>query len=144
MPEVTRHRNSSPPRTKVAFTRSALRSAISNGTALLNGIDHRGPEMRRLRDLVEDITADLGGADLLSTPRQILIRRAAMLTLQCELYERQWAERWSESGGSVANNHALQNYQTCANTLRRLLQALGLERHCKDITPSLEEYAAGL
>src|SRR5688572_27800668 len=125
-------------RTKTDFTRSKLRSAISNGTAILAGVDHRGPEMRRLKDLVADLASDLGGEDRLSTQERILLRRAAMLTLQCELYESHWAQGWADNGGTVANRHALQNYQTCANTLRRLLLALGLDRRMHDVTPTLD------
>jgi hypothetical protein len=35
---------------------------------------------------------------------------------------------------------ALQLYSTTANTLRRLLQTVGLERRARNITPSLSQY----
>jgi hypothetical protein len=41
--------------------------------------------------LISAHTSDLGGQDMISTPEIILIRRAAMLTLQLEMMESRWA-----------------------------------------------------
>ena len=109
-----------------------LRSAISNGKHILDSsVDHRTAWMRRLRDLIADHTSDLGGADVMSTSEQTLVRRAAMLTLQCEMMESKWAaEREGEAGAPQ-----LKLYQMTSNTLRRTLESLGLTRRAKDITP---------
>jgi hypothetical protein len=115
-----------------------FRSAVSNGSSLLPEIDGRSVWARRLRDLVNDHVSDLGGADLVSTSEMNLVRRAAMLTLQLELQEHVWAvEREGRAGPK-----SLQLYQQCTNTLRRTLEALGLRRRQRDVTPDLDTYVA--
>jgi len=125
---------------KKAFSKSVLRSAITNGTRLLDDVDHRLPEMRRLRDLNNDMVADLGGMEQLSTAEQVLVRRAAMLTLLCELYERYWFQVWQDHPWKLPAKETVINYQMTSNTLRRLLLALGLERRSRDVTPTLDQY----
>jgi hypothetical protein len=62
-----------------------------------------------------------------------------MLCLQCEMIER----RWDESEGE-ASAKSLDAYQRTTNTLRRTLEALGLQRRQKDVTPSVEDYVKHL
>jgi hypothetical protein len=47
-----------------AQPRSSQKSAITNGTRLLAGVDGRGPWVRRCRDLIADLTNDRGGASV--------------------------------------------------------------------------------
>ena len=68
--------NSQPPRKRAAPSMACMRSAISNGTVLFEGIDHRSAWMRRLRDLIADYVSDLGGEDNLSSSEMILVRRS--------------------------------------------------------------------
>ncbi len=58
------------------------RSAVSNGTKLLDGIDGRSPTARRFRDLVQAFQAEFGGA--LSEADKLLVRQAAALTIRAE------------------------------------------------------------
>jgi hypothetical protein len=95
----------------------------------VDGVDHRLPWMRRLRDLLADHTNDLGGNDVISHSERMLINRASMLVLQCELLEK----RFAKSDG-VASNEDLQVYQRVTNTLRRTMQVLGLGRRPRDVT----------
>ena len=120
-----------PPRKRPEVNLSKLRSAISNGSTLFPDIDHRSAWMRRLRDLIADHVSDLGGPDQLSSSELILIRRAAMLCLQCEMQEQRWAQEREGQAGSKS----LMDYQRCVNTLRRTLEALGLRRRARDVTP---------
>src|SRR5262245_15704562 len=83
------------------------------------------------RDLIAQHTADLGGESNISQAQLSLIRRAAALTVQLELWEAQFAE---DNG---AKPQALDQYQRCLNSLRRVLEALGLERRVRDVTPEL-------
>ena len=78
--------------------------------------------MRRLRDIIRAHQADLGGADLLSEGQQAILRRAALLQLQAEMMEQTFVQR--ESG--AATHEEIEVYQRASNTLRRLLEALGL------------------
>ncbi len=64
--------------------RAALRSAISNGTKLLAGVDGRRASARRFRDLVSDLGAELGGLASLSTADVGLLRQAAAMTMSAE------------------------------------------------------------
>jgi hypothetical protein len=125
-------RNSTPVRKRLDVTLRKLRSSISNGSSLLVDVDHRSAWMRRLRDLIADHIRDHGGDEMVSGAERILIRRAAMLTLQCEMME----ARWSENEGE-ASAKQIDVYQRTANTLRRLLATLGLERRARDVTPTL-------
>ena len=123
---------SAPPLTK-------LRSAISNGSQMfLDRYDQRGAWARRLRDLIAGHTRDLGGLDAVSTAEQVLIRRASMLCLQCELMEQAFAS--NEDGAASAKQ--LDVYQRTTGALRRTLKSLGLHRRPKDVTPtpSLHQY----
>ena len=110
------------------------RSAVTNGKHLLADVDARSSWMRRLRDLIDAHTADLGG-DLCSEAEQRLIRRAALLTIQCEMYDKKFALNDGE-----ASQTDIETYQRLTNTLRRCLETLGLERRSRDVTPSLAEY----
>lgn len=113
------------------LSQTKLRSAITNGSALLSDLDHRGAWARRLRDLISLHLADLGGEDAVSESEKVLVRRAAMLTLQLELME----QRFSQNEGGEARGQEIESYQRATNTLRRLLETLGLERRAKDVTP---------
>ena len=132
-----------PPRHRkpTAPSLSLLGSAVSNGSSLfMERFDQRGAWARRLRDLIADHTNDLGGLEALSTAEKVLIRRVAMLTLQCELMEQSFAS--NEDGAASAKQ--LDNYQRATNTLRRTLESLGLHRRPKDVTPpTLSSYLRG-
>jgi hypothetical protein len=104
------------------------RSRITNGSELLPAIDGRSIWARRLRDLISLHTADLGGPDNLSQAELSLIRRASTLTVELEHLE----QRFILSDGASADD--LQLYQRTANSLRRLLESIGLRRRPKDVT----------
>jgi hypothetical protein len=126
--------NSTSVRKRADLSQSKLRSAITNGSALLSDLDHRGAWARRLRDLLDGITADLGGSDVVSEATKVLVRRAAMITLQLELMEQHFADQ-----GGEATTHQIEIYQRASGALRRLLECLGLERKAKDVTPVNED-----
>jgi hypothetical protein len=118
---------------KRKLTAAKVRSALSNGSSLIVGVDHRSGWMRRLRDLIVAHENDLG--DAISEGERRLVQRAAMLTLQLEMMEQRWAVNDGE-----ASAKALDAYQRTCGALRRILETLGLSRRAKDITPSLSEY----
>jgi hypothetical protein len=123
------------------LTLRKVRAAISNGSELLADLDHRCQWARRLRDLIADHTSDLGGAGAISQAEKLLIRRASMLALQLELQEQSFAK----NEGGQAGAKQLETYQRCVNTLRRTLEALGLQRRARDVSPpTLEQYAQHL
>lgn len=60
------------------------RSAVSNGTRLLEGVDGRSSPARRFRDLIQSFARDLGGFSRLTEAERALVRQAASLTLRAE------------------------------------------------------------
>lgn len=114
---------------------SKVRSAITNGRRLFIDIDGRSAWHRRYRDLLQLHLNDLGGADQTSEFERSIVRRAVTLTTQLECLETKFAANDGE-----ATPQQLEVYQRCANTLRRLLESLGLQRRPRDVTPSLREY----
>jgi hypothetical protein len=116
---------------------SRLRSAITNGTAVLSGVDHRSPFMRRLKDLRDAHLQDAGGEDILSEGQRALIARASMLELQLEMLDSKFA-----SNDGAASAQELDLYGRTAGALRRVLEALDLHRGRKqrDVTPTLQQY----
>ena len=110
--------NKRPSRKRFAPSLACFRSAITNGSVLLEGVDGRSAWMRRLRDLIADHISDLGGKDAFSAAEMALVRRAAMLTLQLQLME----SRWNENEGEAAPK-SLDTYQRVVGALRRTLES---------------------
>lgn len=105
------------------------RSRVTNGKALLAGVDGRSLWARRFRDLLNLHIADLGGEDAITEAERAILRRAAALMTELERLEVQFAN----SEGADADS--LDLYSRTTNTLRRTLQTVGLERRSKDVTP---------
>ena len=59
--------------------KSKGRSRMSNGSAVLPGVDGRSTWARRLRDLISLHLSDLGGGDAVSEAERSILRRAATL-----------------------------------------------------------------
>ena len=117
--------------------RSKARSRLTNRSHVLPGVDGRGAWARRLRDVMALHIGDLGGADLVSEAERSIVRRASTLTVELERLELKFAQ----SGGADADEIDL--YQRTANSLRRLLEAVGLQRRARDITSLGEILRAG-
>ncbi|MDQ6869471.1 MAG: hypothetical protein M3178_14245 [Pseudomonadota bacterium] len=128
--------------------RSKGRSRVTNGSKLLPLSDGRSATARRFRDLYEDISADLGGVAMLSEGQRQLIRRAAMLSAECERMEAMAARNDRRPDGAIAWKSEvpfvfdLEIYGTLCDRLGRLFGRLGLERKSKDVTPDLRDYLA--
>jgi hypothetical protein len=114
--------------------RSHARSSVTNGKTLLPGVDGRSTWVRRLRDLINLHTADLGGEANVSAAEQAIIRRASVLIVELERLELKFAT------DGEAGPFDLDLYQRVANSLRRLLETLGIERRPRNITPSVVDY----
>jgi hypothetical protein len=108
------------------------RSRVSNGSStFLDGVDGRSALARRYRDLLAEVTSDLGGK--LSAAQDAIARRAVTLCVWCERAEVKMA-----SGEEID----IGEFSTTANAMRRLFADLGLERKARDVTPNLAEYLA--
>jgi hypothetical protein len=113
------------------------RSKVSNGSALFV-TDSVAGWSRRLRDLIALHVADLGGEDVVSTAEHSICRRIAAITTELELLERKFALK-----GKGAAAEDLDLYLRGANSLRRMLESIGLKRVARDVTPpsTLDEIA---
>jgi hypothetical protein len=110
---------------------SRVRSAVTNGRRL-----HVVPVgdtawSRRFRDVLAEITGDLGGTAELSEAQRQLARRAATIALECEKLEAKAV------AGEVID---MDLYGQMTDRLGRAFGRLGLKRVARDVTPTLAEY----
>jgi hypothetical protein len=117
-------------RRRPAGGKSPGRSRITNGALLPDIVDGRSSWARRCRDLIALHLSDLGGVDNVSEAERSIVRRCAVLTTQLERLELKFAQA---DGDASAKD--LDLYQRTAGNLRRLLEAIGLRRRTKDVTP---------
>jgi hypothetical protein len=109
------------------------RSRVTNGSVLIPGVDGRSPWVRRCKDVIAAHLSDIPDA---STAERSIIRRAAVLTTELEQLEVKFAL------AGEASAEQLDIYARVAGNLRRLLEAVGLQRRAKDVTtPTLDEIA---
>jgi hypothetical protein len=106
---------------------------MTNGGAILEGVDGRSAWARRFRDLIEMHTEDLGGEANTSAAERSILRRAATLTTELERLEAHFALN------GKATEQELDLYSRVSNTMRRHLEAIGLRRRPKQVL-SLSEY----
>jgi hypothetical protein len=106
------------------------RSRLSNGSKFLAGIDGRTTWARRARDIVQSHVSDLGGVDNTSEAERSICRRAATISAELERMESGFA------AAGEATEPQLDLYCRAASALRRLLEAIGIERRPRDVGPS--------
>lgn len=106
---------------------AAVRSAIANGSRLLEGLDGRSAPARRYRDMIAALASDLGGRDNLTEAQFQLIRSAAGLVVLREALD-----------AKALNGEAIDTGDYCriSNCLRRVLSTVGLDRVPRDVTPN--------
>ena len=107
--------------------KSHARSRVTNGSALLPGVDGRSTWVRRCRDLINAHVSDLGGEDMCSEAERSLVRRAATITTELERMEKVFAL------AGQASAEDLDLYQRTAGSLRRLLESVGLRRRSRSV-----------
>ena len=112
---------------------SRHRSAVTNGKRLHVVQPGDTAWARRFRDVLAEITNDLGGPDLLSEGQRQLIRRATTISIMCEKLEGDAA-----AGATID----LETYGKLTDRLGRTFQRLGLKREPRDVGPSLADLIA--
>lgn len=114
------------------------RSAITNGSRLLAGeVDGRTAPAKRYRDILAEISSDVGGPDIMSEAQRQLARLAAALSVEAE----QMAAK-SISGEVPLDVDA---FGALSDRLGRVFNRLGLRRVAKTVGPrTITEYAAQL
>jgi hypothetical protein len=110
---------------------SAQRSKITNGREVLPDVDGRSAIARRYRDIASAIVVDQGGADACSESRLQLVRRFAAAAVLAEQME-----------AKLANGEQIdiQQHALLCSSLVRLSNKIGVTRHAKNITPSVQDY----
>ena len=132
-PEREQYMESSAVRTAVDPVPSRQRSRVTNGSALLPGVDGRSAWIRRCKDVIAEHLTDMGGSDNTSAAERSIVRRAAVLTTELEMLE----ARFAQAGEATAVD--LDLYIRASGNLRRMLESVGLQRRAKDITPRLSD-----
>lgn len=119
-------------KTKTGSAAPTARSRVTNGGALLAGIDGRSIVARRYRDIASAITADQAG--VVSEAKAGLIRRFAAASCLAEMLEARLA-----NGEEIdVAQHAL-----LCSTLTRLASRIGLDRRARKVVPDLRDYLEG-
>jgi hypothetical protein len=103
-----------------------FQSRVTKGKELLPGVDGRTRWARRLHDLCANHVMDLGGPNHVTQSQFALIRSAATQTIILEKWELRFAQE-DAAGGTIDLGNILA-YQTVVNSLRRVLETLGLNR----------------
>jgi hypothetical protein len=112
---------------------SRQRSRVTNGSALLPGVDGRSAWIRRCKDVIAAHLSDMGGEDNTSAAERSIIRRASVMTVELERLEAKFAQ------AGEASDNDLDLYVRAAGNLRRLLESVGIERRAKTV-PTLSDY----
>ena len=99
-------------------------------------LDRRTKAAKRFEAILSEILSDLGGADRVSEGEFQLARRAAGLSVQCEVVET-WlaAQRFDKV--------SIEDYCKLISSLNRTLSNIGLKRRARDVTPSLADIIEG-
>jgi hypothetical protein len=121
-------------RSALAGSSAAQRSRITNGSALLPGVDGRSAAARRFRDIAAAIVADQAGPEACSEARLQLIRRFAAAAVLAEAME-----------ARLANGEQIDiaEHSLLSSTLVRLAQRIGINRVARNVTPTLDDYLRG-
>lgn len=114
------------------------RSKITNGTRLLPTVHPQSVWARYMRDIYDSMMSHLGGSDYASEPRRLLARRIAVL--EAELVHLEDEIGGERLKGCAPSGDRLDLYNRLASAQRRHLEAIGLDRTPRDITPSLASY----
>jgi hypothetical protein len=110
---------------------AVARSAVTNGTRLVELADGRSKIGRRYRDLLAGLLSDQGGIEHCSQVRMALCRRFGAIAVLAEGFESRMV-----AGEPID----LADYALLCSTATRLASRLGIERISKDVTPDLQTY----
>jgi hypothetical protein len=102
------------------------RARITNGSKLLAGVDGRSSGARRFRDLVHDLSADLGGVAALTTAELATVRNCAGLLLRAEQLQADIARAQPVDANQISR---------LSNTARRLLNTIADKRRERRAVP---------
>jgi hypothetical protein len=87
--------------------------------------------------VLSELVSDMGGIDGTSAAERHIARRATTMIVELERLK----QRFAQAGEASAAD--LDTYARIARSMRRLLEAIGLRRRPRDVTPDPLDYAAG-
>ena len=93
---------------------------------------------RTVRKVNQSMADHLGGADFISTPETLIIRRVSVFEAELRLMEEKIAR--DRHAGTEPDEKYLDLYSRLANGQRRFLESVGMKRVPRDVTPSLKSY----
>ena len=126
--------------TRAAYDPKAkTRARLTNGVGLLPTVDGRSVWARLMRDTLSAMLHHLGGEDYASEPQRMLSRRVAALEAELIFLEDKFASTRLEGG--EPDTEALDLYSRMASAQRRMLEAVGLKRVPRDVTPRPLDFA---
>jgi len=105
----------------------------------LPGVSNASHWVVRAKQLINAYVDDLGGLPNTSEAERSIIRRAAIIVIECERLERRFALVPPEKTVSFKE---LEMYSRLSNTLRRLIDLTGLERRTASLVPTIEAYVS--
>ncbi len=120
-------------RTQITPISPTNRSAVSNRSRMLEGVDGRSAGARRFRDLVNAYEAELGG--VLSEAERSLVRQAVGLQLQAERMQGAIVR------GEPVDSDALIRVSSTSKRLLAVIAAKAGKRKPTD-KPNLKDYLA--
>jgi hypothetical protein len=97
----------------------------------LDDLDRRTASAKAALRLRAEIVADLGGEDRLSAMERAIVNNAAVIAAMLESMATKYL-----AGQAIE----LGSYATLSNSLRRLLQDVGLQRRALDVQTDLRSY----
>jgi len=92
-----------------------------------------------MRDIIGSMTNHLGGENNVTEPQRMLVRRVACFEAELVFLEDGFARARSE--GHAPDPPDLDLYSRMASAQRRHLEAIGLQRVPRDITPAPLDFA---
>jgi len=104
------------------------RSAVSNGSKPMLGVDGRSAWLRRRKDLVSDHVADYGSD--LSVAQQALLERQAAELICCEQIE-------ARMSSGEATSEDIDQHARLTGNIRRNYEILGVERRARPVDAPL-------
>ena len=126
--------------TEAASEKTKGRARLTNRRGSIFPIsDGRSISARIMKDALNALLSHLGGADYASEPQRIIARRVAAWEAELIFLEDSFAQ--ARADGEAPEASSLDLYTRMASAQRRHLEALGLQRVPRDITPDPLDYA---
>jgi hypothetical protein len=101
----------------------------------LDALDRRTRPFKRYETIRGAVLADMGGEENVSEVQKQLVSKFATIAMQLEIME---------AAAIDGDTIDVDLFGRAAGHLRRIAEALGLERRQRDVTPTVAEYVASI